>query len=735
MQKTEPALALDDAIAMRPSAHGFMADTAEEDGALGPLLQQYWQAALRWWMLIAAIVAVCLGIGIIATMLKAPLYTTTSRIEISREQKNITNVEGVEQDGGYYDAEFYDTQYSLLKTSSLAERVARDLKLADSPGFFEAHGQELPEAGGPGLSAEERKRREEWAAGILLGGITIKPVANSRLVDISYTSRSPQWSTTIANAWPKIFIAANMDRQFATSADARRFLEQRLGDLRARMEQSEQALITFGSDRGIVKIGGSRDAEGRSSEPQTLVASNLEALNAALVEARTERIAAQSRAQVRIVEGSPEVLASSAISSLRARRSELAAEYARLLVQFEPGYPTVRALREQINALDSAIARETARINSARQAAYAEALQRENELAAQVQAVKAQFDQQQRDTIQYNIYQREVDTNRQLYDALLQRYKEIGVAGTVGATNVVVVDEAKVPGGPSSPNLQRNLMLALVAGLFLAGIAVVGLEMIDEGIRDPAEVEKLLQLPLLGAVPLTDKAPAEDLAQPKSDLAEAYFSVRTSLALATTHGLPKSLVVTSSQPGEGKSVTALALAAGVGRTGKRVLLIDADMRSPSLHNLTDVANDKGLSNMLAGEEDRGQFIHQTGLRDVMLLPAGPTPPSASELLASDRLEHLLQTLSQRFDHIVIDAPPIIGIADAPLLARAAEGSVFVIEAGSIAVKTIRNALKRLQVGDNHVFGAVVTKVTASAHGYGYGYGYGREKEEDDASSS
>ncbi|MEJ6012169.1 GumC family protein [Novosphingobium aquae] len=697
--------------------------TGDDSIALGDFLRRWWNAAIRRIYVVLLIVALCVGVGIIKTMLTTPLYSTSSRIEISREQKNITNVEGVDQANGAYDAEFYDTQYALLKSRSLAERVVSDLRLAENASFLSAHGITSDSAGAP-ASLQQRNARAVAAAGVLLGGISIKPVANSKLVDISYTSPSQQWAATIANSWPRTFIAANIDRQFATTADARNYLENKLADVRAKMEQSEQALINFGSDRGIVKIGGGRDADGRTQDPQTLVATNLEAVNAALVSAKTDRIAAQSRMLSRNSEASPGGAENGGIGALRAKRAELAADYSRLLVKFDPGYPEAIALSEQIKSLDMSISRESARIISGKTAAYTEALQRERELTAQVSALKGQFDRQQRDTIQYNIYQRDVDTNRQLYDALLQRYKEIGVAGTVGATNVVVVDQARVPGGPSSPNLQRNLLLSFLAGIFLAGVTVFMLESLDQVVRDPSDVQRVLKLPLLGTVPLSEGEVLQEIVSPHSGLAEAYFSVRTSLALSTSRGIPKTIVVTSAEPGEGKSTTALGLATAIGRTGQRVLLIDADMRSPSLHERLELSNDLGVSNLLAGSEDFAAMVKETSIRGVSLLPAGPMPPSASELLASERLGRLVAKFSDMYDHLVIDAPPVIGLADAPLLARAVEGSVFVIESGDVSTRAIRNALERLQVGGTFVLGAIMTKLNISEHGYGYGYAYG-----------
>ena len=419
-----------------------------------------------------------------------------------------------------------------------------------------------------------------------------------------------------------------------------------------------------------------------------------------------------------------EVLQSGSVSGLRVKRAEAAAEYSRMLVQFEPNYPGAQAVKKQIDALDAAITNETARINRGRQTSYAEALKRENELAAQVDALKGDYLRQQQNTTQYNIYQREVDTSRQLYDGLLQRYKEIGIAGTVGVSNISIVDAAQVPDGPSSPSLPRNLAIAGLLGVALAAAAVFALEQLDDGVYSPEEVERLVHLPFLGSVPAVTGEPAEWLADPRSILSEAYFSVRATLALATSHGFPKTVVVTSTLPREGKTITALALATTLGRAGRTVLLIDADMRSPSVHTNVGIVNHAGLSNVLAGDDDFAKLIQPTSIKNVSVLAAGPQPPSAAELLSSDRLVAALAKLGLGFDHIVIDAPPVLGLADAPLLGRAVEGVVFVIKAEATTVRAARGALHRL--GDSHVLGAVVSQVDEKrfGHGYGYGYSYG-----------
>lgn len=693
-----------------------------------PLLLQYWNVVVRWKWAIGGIIVAVLGIGLIATLLAAPQYTAVSRVEISREQKKITNVEGLETSAGGRDLEFYQTQYSLLQARSLAERVVRSLRLATDEQFFDAHGVSLEglfagQSGGA-LDAVELRRREKLAADLLLDNVSIAPIRGSSLVDIKYTSGSPKYAADIANAWTQQFILQSMDRRFASTADARKFLEGRLADLRVRVETSERDLVNYAARKNIIALSKSKGADGRTEVDRTLVSSDLEALNAALIAATSDRIAAEGRARQQGEGANSDALGNAAISQLRQKRAEVAADYAKMLVKFEPGYPAAKELAEQLRVLEASIAREVARVSSSRGAEYSAAVQREAELRRRVEELKAGLNRQRQDSIQYNIYQREADTNRELYDGLLQRYKEIGVAG-VGANNIAVVDAAKVPDRPSAPNLVLNIALSLVAGIGLAAVATFALDQIDEGLRDPTQVEPLLGVPLLGSVPVVESGDAHGQLQDlKSEVSESYLSIRSNLAFSTDHGVPKSIMVTSTRAAEGKSTTSFALATVLGRTGKSVLLVDADMRSPSMHSFVGQANAAGLSNILAGEDDWQKLLQPTPIRGLTLLSSGPMPPSAAELLSNDRMLTLVKRLTEQFDHVVVDAPPVLGLADAPLLAQAAEGCVFVVEADGVAVRGIKGSLARLQAARASILGVVLTKLKRRHAGYGYGYGYG-----------
>jgi len=337
-------------------------------------------------------------------------------------------------------------------------------------------------------------------------------------------------------------------------------------------------------------------------------------------------------------------------------------------------------------------------------------------------------------SIQYNILQREVDTGRTLYEGLLQRYKEVGVIGGVSANNISVIDPAIVPSNPTKPNIKLNMLIASLVGLVLGLIASLLIEALDESLIAPEDVEEKLGLPVLGVAPLLGKgeAPLAALADIRSGFAEAYYSLRTALQFSTQHGAPSSLLVTSSRPGEGKSTTALAVALNLARVGKRVLLVDGDLRNPSLHRTLDLDNGQGLSNLLSGQDNLRALVIDAGYKGLSFLPCGPLPPSPAELWGSDRLAWFINETTREFEHIVIDGPPVLGFADSPLLAAAVEGTIFVVESRSTRRSQARGYLRRMMIGRARILGIVLTKfnIKEAAYGgydYAYDYNYGSTK--------
>ena len=700
-----------------------------------PIVRQYLRIALRWRYVLLGAVVGCVFLGLVITFLMTPKYTSTATIEISRESDKVTDFRSVQRETGVADQEFYQTQYGLLQSRSLSERVASQLHLVDNPEFYRTFGVRTSKpafrlVNGRYLAAG-RADRQRIAGETLLHNVSVSPARLSRLVAINMTSPNPALAAQIANAWADNFIQSNLERKVQATVYGRDLLQRQLAQLKDKLDESQRQLVNYASNQRIITLP-TQSSDGRSTSERSIVADDLSALNASLAQATADRIQSEARFKEAGAAGaSTEALRNIAINNLRQRRAELAAEYQRLMTQFEPAYPAAVATKSQIDQLDRGIAREEGRVSGSLLADYREAANRERALQNKVDDLKNSYLDLRRRSIQYNIYQQEVDTNRALYDGVLQRYKEIGVAGGVGINNVVVVDPADVPQRPSSPRLLVNLALAILAGLALGAALALGLEQIDEAIADPTEVERRLGLPLLGSVPnLREGIPRDALLDRKSEMVDAYLAVQANLEFTTEHGVPRSLAVTSTRPAEGKSTTALALATMLARARRKVILVDGDMRSPSVHHLGGVDHKVGLSNYLTGQDDIASMTFEMAEFGFTAMSAGPIPPNAAELLTGARLPLLIARLLETYDHIVIDSPPVMGLADAPLIASRVEGVVYAVESHGIRSSLVKTALARLASANAHIVGGILTKFEARkshfGYGYEYGYGYGRD---------
>ena len=711
-----------------PNGNGDRPSLVGRDVQENSTLVRYARIARRWkWVIIGAIAAGAAA-ALVITFLMTRQYSATAQIEIARDEARIVNVQGVRPEVGTVDQEFYQTQYGLLRSRALAGRVAQELGLADNRAFLDSH--EISDT--PGTSASERpldnspaarQQRLQKVTTLLLDRVSISPQRLSRLVDITYTDPDPQIAARIANAWAQLFIRSNLDRRWEATRYARDFLERRLAEQRRFLNDSERALVGYAASERIININ-TPTGQGVTGE-RPITADDLVAYNNALAEARNQRILAES-----VLRGGGAATAgvnNQTLSALRQRRADIAAEHARLLTQFESGYPPVQALASQLQQIDRSIAAEEGRIMAGLRGQVTQAAARERELAGRVETLKDSLIDLRRRSIQYNILQRDVDTNRTQYDALLQRYKEIGIAGAASTNNISIVDTARVPDRPSSPRPLINLLLGILLGTGLGAALAFALEQIDEAITDPGEMETRLAVSSLGVVPKVDAGdPIDALQDRRSALTEAYLTIKTNLQFATPHGVPRSMVITSTHAGEGKSTTALALAIILARHGLRVVVVDSDMRSPSLHHRLNIWNETGLSNVLSGNARWDEVIQKTKLEGVKAITAGPHPPNSADLLSGPGLGGLFVDLMSNFDHVIFDAPPMLGLADAPLVASKADGVVYVVEAYGVQSRSARIALNRLRSSGARVLGAVLTKFESKKASYGYGYDYGYE---------
>ena len=696
--------------------YGYGNDVRAQDLSLGLL----WRVANEWRWLILAALGVGLGAAILITLLTPLKYRSTAVVELNPPQMAVLDEAGGE--GGVAraaqatDLSFIGTQIGLLGSQALSERVAQDLNLAANPAIV-------------GEAPPSRDVARRVASGYVRAGITTKTAPASRLVTINFVSRDAALAARIVNGVADAYINTNLERRYQSSSYARAFLQKQIGIVRRDLERSERELVAYARRERLISTGGGAATE-QAGDTNSLAGNSLVALNGALSQTIARRIAAEQRYREEMLSGrNTETSVTSA--PLRGQIAALNAEYQQKLQTFRPDYPEMAALKARIDALRASVVDETRtaradRAGSLRQeflAAQAE----EARLRGQVASLSSSVLDQRSRRIQYNILQRDVDTNRAQYDALLQRYKDISATAGIGTTVASVVDRGVVPAGPYSPSLFLNLLIGGALGILTGLLAALALEFINDTIKSPDDVRDKLGLPFLGGIPSAKDKPMDELKDPLSSVTEAYLSTATALQFMTEGGAPKTLLVTSTRPAEGKSTTAWALAQSYARLGHSVLLIDADMRRPAFVTGQD---DVGLSHILTRTDPLSDHILRTDVEQLWMISAGPTPPSPPELLASPRFAALLAEASSMFDFVVLDGPPILGLADAPLLATTVDGTLMVVESGRTRTRAAVEAYNRLRTSGARVMGAILTRYQQQAsYGYGYGYGYGKNQGE------
>ena len=667
----------------------------------------------EWRWLILAATALGLILAVLVTLLTTPLYRARVSLEVNPPRVEIMADQSKDMVSDASPWDFVATQVGLLKSTSVAQRVVEDLNLANNPSFANQDSD-------PAVRLRQATQK-------VAKNLTVTPPAEGNLVTFSYVSESPELAAQIANAYANAFINSALQRRYESSTYARNFLERQIAKTRGDLEKSERQLVAYAQSQGIINTSGVGEGE-RGADAGSLQGQSLVALNDALAQATARRVAAEGAYRSAAAAG-PTSEVTAATQALRQSRAALEAEYQDKRTLMKPDHPEMVSLRSRIEELDRQIARETSNVGGSRinglQAEYRAALSAERALQARVAGLRGQVLDLRGRSIQYTILQREVDTNRALYDALLQRYKEIGVAGGIGTAPVSIVDRADVPSGPFKPNLLWNLLAGLGIGL-AAGIATAfGLEYMNDTIKTRADVRNKLGLACLGAIPKrTRKVPLlEELEDPTSATSEAYSTVSTSLRFSTDNGVPKTLLISSARAGEGKSSTAVSLAHNLARLGKSVLLIDSDLRKPAFRSLS---NGTGLTKLLTSDDKVADHVTPTQYDRLCLLACGPIPPNPADLLSSGRLRTIIREAAAQFDVVVVDAPPVIGLADAPLLASVVNDVVLVIESGKTRTTTAQDAMNRLRAAGANIVGATLTKSTeeSSAYGYSYKYKYG-----------
>jgi succinoglycan biosynthesis transport protein ExoP len=694
----------------------------------------------KWTILI--IFAVFALFSVVRTYLAPPVYRASTTIQIEKFQprvldyKEVTPLEVSDEN-----SDFYQTNYELLKSRTLAERTVEDIGLRKGPSSANAVAQDPPKgipgtdphsAGsifedllqrmvkGPVPVAIDPVTRDDNSLVLAFqSSITVEPVRRSRLVRLHFDSTDPFFAARAVNTLAQSFININLERRFEASSYAKTFLEEKLAQTKAKLEDSERELVGFSRDLEIFNL---------DEKQQSISSQNLHEFNAAVSKAEQERIRAEAVYKQALE--NPDALASVQenrnILGLKERKAKLEAEYQENLKVYKPAFPKMQQLQGQIAEVDKQVREEYQDVRKTALSTYRTARTQETMLNERLGGAKQQLLDLQGRSIRYGILKREVDTNRTLYDGLLQRLKEIGVAGGIGINNISVVDKAQVPLYPFKPDLARNVTTGLAIGLVIGLIVAWVLEHLDDTIRFADDVERETGTPVLGVVPnMKSLEPGMDRIglgphlDPTSPFAEAYRSVRSALQFSTDHGAPRRLVVTSSSKNEGKSTTALALAINFAQMGKPILLIDADLRNPVLHKLLRIDNAHGLSNCLSSDIKPLSVIHRTEVPNLFVMTTGPLPPNPVELLSSMKLLTVLAQCEEHFAHVIVDGPPVLGIADSIVLSNQVDNAVFVVESGRTRKGHAKAALKRLHQVGVHPIGVILTKIDAYHDLYGY----------------
>jgi len=703
----------------------------------------YWQILRkRKWVALATF-AIVFALSVIATLNATRLYQATSKVAIFPENPNALGFKDAETSNPDFDYEAtLETQAAILRSDALAMKVIEAMHLDQDPNFTGATRPQAP--ADESIRVSSMQPDPAKAAGLLgafRGGLSVQLIPTSRLVQISYTHTDPRLATEIVNGLVRTFIEENFKTKYESVTQTSQWLSTELADLQLKVQTSEEKLVRYQKDHSILGV----------DEKQNIVTAKLNELNNELTVAQTDRIQKESNYRLAVA-GDPAAFAktsregtSSMQDKLREKEADLNTQYAQATTQFGSGYPKVVELNNQLKQVRAEIAAEETRMQHVIRDEYLAAVQRETLLTTAFEQQKQEANQLNESAIEYSVLKRDAESNRELYQDLQQRLKEAGVSAGLRSSNIRVVDIARTPTQPISPNVQRSLMLGILLGLSLGiGLALV-LESFDSTVRNLEELSAISTLPALGSIPLqlssngylrkrlktmsagTEKLEAPALvtyARPRSEAAEAYRALRTSILLSAFGAPPKVILVTSALPQEGKTTISANSALVLAQRGSRVLLIDADLRRPGVDRLFGFRSRGGLSTLISGvDKFEDVVVPFTQVPNLWILPAGPIPPQPVELLGSTVMKDHIARWRNEFDHIIIDTPPCLSVTDAVVLSPEADRVILVARSGKTSKPALRRACDLLLQVNARVMGIVLNALDLhSGDGYYYTYG-------------
>lgn len=738
----------------------------EAERAESPNLLSYWSVLRkRRWLVLAVLVVVFTAV-VIATLKETPLYRARTLVEIEKENPNIVTADDLfELDN--VNSTFLETQYKVLESESLARRVIRDLSLDQlkefspprhwwslrplrpaSPGSFSAEA-DAPAPDSDAMYSALKTFKER---------LDVEPVKQSRLVEVTFDSQDSVLSARIANSIASNYINENLELRWDAAQKASEWLSQQLVGVKAKLEKSEDEMQAYARENGLLFL------ESEKGTTENIVDARLRELQTALTEAQASRI--QKESLYRLIQAGdmgalPTVFDNHEMQELTLRLSDLEAQRAQLAATFSPDYPKVKQLQSEIDEAQQTLDRERARGAAHIEDDYFAAVRREALLQEAFASAQRDANAIAEKSVQYNILKREVDTNRQLYEGLLDRLKQAGIASGLKESNIRIVDAAVPPKKPAVPRTALNLSLGLLVGLALGIGAAFLQEHFDNSLKTTEDVERVMQLPALALIPAVESlnghrgnpgrangdAPAtiaaasallrgtngrllpahwyriDDLAPQYSALIEAFRGLRTSVLLSAAGQPPRSLLVSSAQPGEGKTTVSANLAISLAQLGQRVLLIDGDLRRPSVHRAFQIQGSLGVVSYLTGQQGWRAAVEKTSLPALDVLVSGPVPPNPAELLSSDRMQTLIQEALEEYKFVVVDSPPLLNVSDSRILATLVEGVVLVVKGGDTPCELAQRAQAYVSDVGARVIGAVLNNVDLHREEYSYYQAY------------
>jgi len=731
-------------------------------------LREYVAMLRRHWKL----AAVCCAIGLtgagIHYAITPKAYQATTTIQI--ERRNLTPLSSSQNPWleNYWNMEFYPTQYELLQSRGLAERVVKSLDLMEDPAFNPGATGGRDRVHAP--TAEDDDAVLGRIAGQIRGGLAVEPVRNTQLVQLSFRAASPEFAARAANAFAEAYIDMGVEDRYATAGKASTFLSSQIDKLKMEIQDKETQLQAFSRRSDIVTL----------DPGANVTLKRLEALNGQYMESKKLRIEREAQYHEALTgprESMSDSLSSGVVSDQRAQLLKLERDYETKLKTYKPDFPDMLSLKAEIEKsrqhLREVTGEQVDKVKSHALAAYQTALRQEQELDQELDKLKSEAMDQNSAAVEYTNLKVEVQTRRDLLDELMRKQSETEVAVRLQDTrqsNIRIIDKALVPGGPFQPSLRKDVSYGLLLGLLFGVGCAVLIEFLDRTVKSPEEIERKLGLPTLAVIQdlmesgksygysaygygygegAGEPAPARPsraagggwrekkkaaaappLSQielvpherPRTLISESYRSLRTALLLSSAREL-KAIAVTSAVAGEGKTATASNLAVVLAQLGRQVLLVDCDLRKPRLHQVFRVSNRSGLVNQLTATADPESVFLPTEVPNLWLTPSGPIPPNPSELLSSDRMRDWLKAMRARFDFVVIDTPPTLAVTDATIIGLLADGVVLTLRSGKVTREEARLCRDRLRQSGVRILGAVLNRYRSLQTGLGKRYRY------------